>query len=392
MMGMPKPPPKGGNGGGFFLTQKGEKISEVKKEIAELEALLAGATQTSQSTLLLKKRKEMREVDEALELMKDEYKRRMESCEERRSQFEFKQAKMREQVLKFEKFIQENDAKRQRAEAKAKQEKKLFEQKCQEMNSLGEKINELVLSQKELELQLLRKGCYREYLEQFLEAGDGSYEEVSDVLNRYRTLKDANADLMKHVDMLENDVDESRGKFQNLKMETQNQLLVNNSLFQQHQKNLEEKRSNTKSEEEEKNMDEDAAKNVARETSQVVQSIKNVFGRCQATVRNKSQYQVANKDCTVSDLLTFNLDIIHARVHDLIEISAEYKAVVDSSEYAPSSDLRDGSGYTNATTAGGLTPGGGGSQTHNKSGNGNGNGSGNHRTACKSMGKSTASH
>ena len=334
----------------------------------------------------------MREVDEALELMKDEYKRRMESCEERRSQFEFKQAKMREQVLKFEKFIQENDAKRQRAEAKAKQEKKLFEQKCQEMNSLGEKINELVLSQKELELQLLRKGCYREYLEQFLEAGDGSYEEVSDVLNRYRTLKDANADLMKHVDMLENDVDESRGKFQNLKMETQNQLLVNNSLFQQHQKNLEEKRSNTKSEEEEKNMDEDAAKNVARETSQVVQSIKNVFGRCQATVRNKSQYQVANKDCTVSDLLTFNLDIIHARVHDLIEISAEYKAVVDSSEYAPSSDLRDGSGYTNATTAGGLTPGGGGSQTHNKSGNGNGNVSGNHRTPSKSMAKSTASH
>ena len=58
--------------------------NEVKKEIAELEALLAGASQTSQSTLLLKKRKEMREVDEALELMKDEYKNRMDTCEERR--------------------------------------------------------------------------------------------------------------------------------------------------------------------------------------------------------------------------------------------------------------------------------------------------------------------
>eukprot|EP00603_Paraphysomonas_imperforata_P005932 CAMPEP_0114430594 /NCGR_PEP_ID=MMETSP0103-20121206/10124_1 /TAXON_ID=37642 ORGANISM="Paraphysomonas imperforata, Strain PA2" /NCGR_SAMPLE_ID=MMETSP0103 /ASSEMBLY_ACC=CAM_ASM_000201 /LENGTH=380 /DNA_ID=CAMNT_0001600051 /DNA_START=157 /DNA_END=1299 /DNA_ORIENTATION=+ len=380
-MGMPKPPPKGGTGGGggFFLTQKGEKMSEVKKDIAELEALLAGATQTSQSTLLLKKRKEMREVDEALELMKDEYKRRMESCEERRSQFEFKQAKMREQVLKFEKFIQENDAKRQRAEAKAKQEKKLFEQKCQEMNSLGEKINELISSQKELELQLLKKGCYREYLEQFLEAGDGSYEEVADVLNRYKTLKDANADLMKHVDMLENDVDQSRGNLQSLKMETQNQLLVNNSLFQQHQKNLEEKRATTKSEEEEKNLDEDAAKNVARETSQVVQSIRNVFGRCQATVRNKSQYQVAAKDSSVSDLLTFNLDIIHARVSDLIEISAEYKAVAESSEYAPA-DLRDASGYS-ATTGAGLTT--AGSQA---------NKSGMPRSASKSMARSTSSH
>ena len=356
---MPKPPPKGGTGGGgggFFLTQKGEKISEVKKEIAELEALLAGATQTSQSTLLLKKRKEMREVDEALELMKEEYKRRMESCEERRSQFEFKQAKMREQVLKFEKFIQENDAKRQRAEAKAKQERKLYEQKCQELNSLGDKINELIQSQKELEQQLLKKGCYREYLEHFLEAGDGSYEEVADVLNRYNTLKDANADLMRHVETLENDVDESRTRFQNLKIETQNQLLVNNSLFQQYQKNLEEKRANTKNEEEEKNLNEDAAKSVARETSQVVQSIRNLFGRCQSTVRNKSQYQVANKDCTMADLLTFNLDIIHARVFDLIEISAEFKAAVESNEYSPS-ELRDASGTTlGLTTAGSQGP------------------------------------
>lgn len=386
MMGIPKPPPKAGTGGagGFFLTQKGEKVSEVKKEIAELEALLAGATQTSQSTLLLKKRKEMREVDEALELMKDEYKRRMESCEERRSQFEFKQAKMREQVLKFEKFIQENDAKRQRAEAKAKQEKRLFEQKCQEMSSLGDKINELVLSQKELEQQLLKKGCYREYLEQFLEAGDGSYEEVSDVLNRYKTLKDANADLMKHVDLLENEVDQSRGSLQSLRMETQNQLLVSNSQFQQHQKQLEEKRAHTKSEEEEKNMNEDVAKNVARETSQVVQSIRNVFGRCQATVRNKSQYQVAAKDASAAALLAFNLDIIHARVSDLIEISAEYKAVAVADSESPS-DLRDASGFT-AVTAGLVAA---GSQHQGHAGLSK---STNARSPSKSLVRSTTSH
>jgi chromosome segregation ATPase len=103
---------------------------------------------------LLKKRKEMREVDEALELMKEEYKNRMEACEERRMQFELKQAKMREQVLKFEKFIQENDAKRQRAEAKAKLERKIYDQKCQEMNMLLQKIEEMERDQKELEKEL----------------------------------------------------------------------------------------------------------------------------------------------------------------------------------------------------------------------------------------------
>ena len=96
----------------------------------------------------------MREVDEALELMKEEYKNRMEACEERRMQFELKQAKMREQVLKFEKFIQENDAKRQRAEAKAKLERKTYEQKCHELSTLMAKMEEMERDQKELEREL----------------------------------------------------------------------------------------------------------------------------------------------------------------------------------------------------------------------------------------------
>ena len=40
------------------------------------------------------------------------------ACEERQRAFERRQAEMREQVAKFEKFISENDAKRARAEAK----------------------------------------------------------------------------------------------------------------------------------------------------------------------------------------------------------------------------------------------------------------------------------
>ena len=94
------------------------------------------------------------QVDEALELMKKEYKSRMDACEEKRQRFEHKQLKMREQVAKFEKFIQENDLKRNRAELKAKQERKQFEQKCAELNSLADKVVELENDQKTLQEQL----------------------------------------------------------------------------------------------------------------------------------------------------------------------------------------------------------------------------------------------
>lgn len=111
-------------------------------------------SQTSQSTLLLKKKKEMREVDESLELMKRDHKRRMDICEQRRIRFEEKQAKMREQVLKFEKFIQENDAKRIRAELKAKQERKLYEEKVREIAALNEEIKKLEQDQQQLDSEL----------------------------------------------------------------------------------------------------------------------------------------------------------------------------------------------------------------------------------------------
>jgi hypothetical protein len=174
--------------GNAFLTQsKSEKISEVRKDIAELEELLQGGTQTSQSTLLLKKRKEMREVDDALELMKQEYKRRMDICEERREHFEAKQSKMRDQVLKFEKYIQENDAKRQRADMKAKQEHKMFEEKCRELENFHQQISQLKNDELELEKELANKNRFTFYLETVLEAqaqSQSGFEEVPDLLKR----------------------------------------------------------------------------------------------------------------------------------------------------------------------------------------------------------------
>lgn len=98
----------------------------------------------------------MREVDQSLDNMKNQHKQRMDTCEERRIQFEAKQAKMREQVLRFEKFIQENDAKRQRAESKAKQERKIYEDKLKEIHALTDKIKNLELEQNQL-MNLLGK-------------------------------------------------------------------------------------------------------------------------------------------------------------------------------------------------------------------------------------------
>jgi len=309
------------------LTQRGarENINDVKNEITELEQLLAAAGQTSQSTLLLKKRKEMREVDYSLENMKNQHKQRMDACEERRVQFEAKQAKMREQVLRFEKFIQENDAKRQRAESKAKAERKMFEEKLKEIGTLTERIKNLEEEQKELTDLLVKNGRYKVYLERIVEEGEFGYEEISEILNRHNTLREANADLMQHSANLEKEVDDFRRNLQSLKTEKQNQMLVSTSIVQDQQGELEKVQLHVKTQEDDKLMVENKKKDVSREMSQITQSIRNLFGRCYNTMRMKPVFAGRQDSASVSEVLDYELDIILMRISDLVEISNEYK-------------------------------------------------------------------
>jgi hypothetical protein len=185
---------------------------------------------------------------------------------------------------------------------------------------------------------------------------------------------------------------------------------VSNSLLQFHQKELEELKSSLKRNEKEKELHDDKAKNVARETSEVIQSIKNVYFRCQSTMRNKSQLIVnttaggggggggggsgggnnasllpssvsggggvgttgggaggagatshghatagassssstgsGSSIAHLSELLSLYLDIVHSRVSDLIEISNEYKVAMHVNNSGNSSTSGLGSLYS----------------------------------------------
>ena len=70
---------------------------------------------------------------------------------------------------------------------------------------------------------------YRSYLEHVVDASEEEYEEISDILNRYSTLVDANKDLKVQIDAVETDMDQLRGKLRATKRETQNHILVQNS-------------------------------------------------------------------------------------------------------------------------------------------------------------------
>lgn len=85
-------------------------------------------------------------------------------------------------------------------------------------------------------------------------------------------------------------------------------------------------RSQVKVQEDENAQKVNKKKDVSREYTQILQSIRNLYGRCHSTMKVKSVFSGPKENSIISDVLTAELDFIETRIGDLIEITKEYKS------------------------------------------------------------------
>merc|ERR1719375_1538685 len=78
---------------------------------------------TSGATRLLEKRRQMFEVQEALEAQKEEFARREDAFRRREEALRRKDLELQEALIKYNKFLQENESKRSRAIKRKEEEK-----------------------------------------------------------------------------------------------------------------------------------------------------------------------------------------------------------------------------------------------------------------------------
>ena len=198
-----------------------------------------GASQTSQSTLLLQKKKLMEEAQIELDRKKEEIRLRMLRCQEKEDELALTQADLREQVVKFEKFLKDNDAKRLRAHRKALDEIKQREEKEAEIEQLNQELSDLRKMQKMREELLERIQIYEQYLEKLVADETNEYLDISKIVERYETLSHANQDLRKSIGDFNREMEEQRGDLAKFIKEAQNQILLSNSSVAEHQEQLE---------------------------------------------------------------------------------------------------------------------------------------------------------
>ncbi|KAK1159917.1 hypothetical protein AOXY_G21371 [Acipenser oxyrinchus oxyrinchus] len=139
------------------------------------------------ATQLLEKRREMSEVEQALAAQKEEFQMKMESLQQRREELERKEEQLKESLLKFNKFLKENDSKRSRAVKKACDAREMARQKDRDMERLGEEIAVLEAKKERLQRKVEKNAIFWKYLEKVSKKSE-KLQEIREMIGRFDTL------------------------------------------------------------------------------------------------------------------------------------------------------------------------------------------------------------
>ena len=156
----------------------------------------------SPATRLLEKRRQMFEVQEALDAQKDEFQRREATFKRREDMLKKKDLELQESLIKFNKFLQENDSKRSRAEKKEKDEVKQRQVKEQEITKLQEALRSQKEQRRVMTIELDKMMKHQNFLESVLDLTE-EFPEIVDLLSRYETLDAAHSDLISRQEQAE---------------------------------------------------------------------------------------------------------------------------------------------------------------------------------------------
>jgi len=285
----------------MFLTQMG--MGGYDSALASL-----GNIEPDQSTSLLQKRKQLQQVEAEYVRKRREYDERMKQCQEREAELAAKQEVIRVNVVRFERFISDNDTKRQRALTKERDEiaERLTLQQELEGLERVEQRSHAGLAELTHSLGYLAK--YEAFLDGVVE-DSLKFSEIPEVLFKYGTLQGTNVDLRGLLEARNLSVEADRARLYHYTKDKEDEVMVGGAYTSRMKMALEAIRvTNAKAEE----VIEHAAKVLAEKVMELgatKSAIANLFQRCKAVSRGTPTYTMAEPDLV--------LEFIQNKVTDL---------------------------------------------------------------------------
>jgi chromosome segregation ATPase len=267
------------------------------------------------ATRLLEKKREMAEVEEALVATKEEFQMKMEGLQQRREELERKEQQLKESLLKFDKFLKENDMKRARAMKKTKDEQEGIRTKNTEIDRLKEELSRLQSYAEKQKRKLKKQAMFKEFLEKVLEQSP-EFDEISEILARYKTLHATMEDLMEQDQVNQDAIDREKAGMVQVVEQRNNEILTYNNQLADLQGRLETAQAAAVKWESEWTRIQTTAAKKTLELGQIKMATHNLF----VLVNKHLQRKIPPSE---ADQTLLQLDKIQTFIKDLTEITHE---------------------------------------------------------------------
>jgi chromosome segregation ATPase len=234
----------------------------------------------SPATRLLEKRRQMYEVQDALETHKARFAKEEEQFRKKEEQLRAKDLQLQHQLFRFNKFLQDNEAKRRRAETRAAEEAAQIRQKDEEIDELEKQLEENKRECQSLEEDVDRNQKYEEFLEKVKETDADNYSEIQDLVTRYETLESANKDLMELQTKSEDKIEGLRSKYNNDRKEQEREEIEMRNKMDEMRSKLDEKQKERQKLQHEADAATQESSRHSLYFGQILMSVENIHIRC----------------------------------------------------------------------------------------------------------------
>lgn len=231
-------------------------------------------------TRLLEKRKQMLLVQENLDVQKEEYNRKEELFKRREENLRKKDLELQEALVLFNKFLKENEQKRRRADLRATEEMKKKMKWEHQILERAKDLNILKEKCKKLRRNVEKNDQYQSYLQNVYEENSNLFDDISQIISRYLTLKQTHDYLLRVQSELNERNESLRNEYNTFKKEQYNFTLSKNNEIASYSRELEECVKKTSELNETIINEEKQEIQTQRLTTQIMLASENLYSRC----------------------------------------------------------------------------------------------------------------
>lgn len=179
------------------------------------------------------------QVQEALDAQKEEFARREDAFRRREEALRRKDLELQESLIKFNKFLQENESKRSRAIKRAQDEKKQRESKEAHIACLKVEAAQKSEEERQKKKDADKNMKYQQYLASVVDYASKDYAEIEDIINRSKVLHKYNQHLVAVQGLAEKEHDHLAVSYTSYAKDRSNEILNYSNELASLQKELE---------------------------------------------------------------------------------------------------------------------------------------------------------